>query len=204
MASKTNPELTQAIQNIETFKGLIKSKAPSRSERLLDLVSLLEENLIVAPASTRTEYHGAFPGGLVSTSLGVVKAMGALNKVYEAGLDAENLVVAGLFYDIGKCGDEKTPYYVPKNSDWHRQQGIMYDVNPELLPMSVANRSLYLLQSAGIWLTKEEHYAISSIKDKFRFGEESLATGHEPMLAVVLQQAVRVVCMKGSGKTSLL
>ena len=170
----------------------------------MELVNALEENLIIAPASTRTEYHGAFPGGLVSTSLNVVKTMGALNKVYEAGLETETLVVTGLFYDIGKCGTTTDPYYIPKMSDWHRQQGIMYEVNDKLIPMSVASRSLFALQSFGIWLSGEEHYAISSVKDRFRFGEESLAVTHEPILAVVLQQAVRMVCMKGSGKTSLL
>jgi hypothetical protein len=200
----SNPETNKLVSNIETFKQLIKVKAPSRSEKLLQLVEAIEENLIVAPSSTRTEYHGAFPGGLVSTSLAVVKTMGALNKTYEAGLEAESIVVTGLFYDIGKSGLTEDPYYLPKMSDWHRQQGIMYEVNDKLIPMSVANRSLYALQTFGIWLSAEEHYAISSIKDRFRFGEESLAITHEPMLAVVLQQAVRIVCLKGSGKASVL
>lgn len=199
-----SPELAKAIENIETFKKVVRAKVPARADKLLGLVDVLEENIMTAPSSTRTEYHGAFPGGLVDTSLNVLKTMGSLNKVYEAGIDAESLVVTGLFYDIGKSGTEKGPYYIPKRSDWHNQQGIMYEINPKLVPMTPANRSLFLLQGFGVWLTEEEHYAIASIKDRIRPGEESLPTTNEPMLAVLLQQAVRAVSLKGANRVSLL
>lgn len=201
-----NPELQKAIDNIETYKRLVSEKVvdSSRKTGLLALVDSLEETLILAPASTRTDYHGAFPGGLVDHSLKVVKTMGALNRAYEANLSTESLVVTGLFHDVGKCGNGERDYYLPKNSDWHNKQGIMYEINPDMINMPVSLRSLYLLQSFGVKLSDEEHYAISTIKDRVRSSDESMFVTNEPILAVVLQQAVRMVCLRGSGKVSLI
>lgn len=197
-----NPELQKAIENIEVFKKLITDKVAdtSRKNGLLALVDKVEETLILAPASTRTEFHGAFAGGLVDYSLKVVKTMGALNRAYEANLGTESIVVTGLFHDIGKCGNGEREYFLPKNSEWHNKQGIMYEVNPDLPNMTVSLRSLYLLQNFGVKLTADEHYAISSIKDR----SESQVVTNEPMLALVLQQATRVVAIKGAGRSSLL
>lgn len=197
-----NPELQKAIENIEVFKKLITDKVAdtSRKNGLLALVDKVEETLILAPASTRTEFHGAFAGGLVDYSLKIVKTMGALNRAYEANLGTESIVVTGLFHDIGKCGNGEREYFLPKNSEWHNKQGIMYEVNPDLPNMTVSLRSLYLLQNFGVKLTADEHYAISSIKDR----SESQVVTNEPMLALVLQQATRVVAIKGAGRSSLL
>lgn len=197
-----NPELQKAIENIEVFKKLITDKVTdtSRKNGLLALVDKVEETLILAPASTRTEFHGAFAGGLVDYSLKVVKTMGALNRAYEANLGTESIVVTGLFHDIGKCGNGEREYFLPKNSEWHNKQGIMYEVNPDLPNMTVSLRSLYLLQNFGVKLTADEHYAISSIKDR----SESQVVTNEPMLALVLQQATRVVAIKGASRSALL
>lgn len=200
------PELQKAVDNIETFKRVVSEKItdPSRKTGLLGLVDKIEETLILAPASTRIDYHGAFPGGLVDQSLKVLKTMSALNRAYEANLSTEGLVITGLFHDIGKCGTLERPYYLPKSSDWHNKQGIMYEINPDLVNMPVSLRSLYLLQSAGVKLSADEHYAISTIKDRSRTTDENMMVQNEPILAVVLQQAVRMVCLRGSGKASLL
>jgi putative nucleotidyltransferase with HDIG domain len=167
---------------------------------LLTLVDKVEETLILAPASTRTEFYGAFAGGLVDHSLRVVKTMGALNRAYETNLGTENIVVTGLFHDIGKCGNGEREYFLPKSSEWHNKQGIMYEINPDLVNMTVSLRSLYLLQSFGVRLTADEHYAISSIKER----NETQAVANEPMLAVVLQQAIRMASIKGAGRSTLL
>lgn len=200
------PELQKAIDNIETFKRLITEKITDQPRKtgLLGLVDKIEETLILAPASTRTDYHGAFPGGLVDHSLKVLKTMSALNRAYEANLNTESLVITGLFHDIGKCGTVERPYYLPKSSDWHNKQGIMYEINPDLVNMPVSLRSLYLLQAFGVKLTADEHYAISTIRDRSRTTEENPMVQNEPILAVVLQQAVRMACLRGSGRASIL
>lgn len=203
--TKKNPEYEQAVKNLETFKRLLTDKTGPRGLTLIDLTMELELALISAPASTRREYHGAFAGGLVEHLLTVVSLMATLNKAYETKLSAESIVLVGLFHDIGKCGNGKQEYYVPKTSDWHNKQGIYYEINPELeLNMPVHMRSLFLLQNAGVSLTEHEYFAISSVRDRLRPGEESLPTVNEPMLSVILQQAVKVASLKGSNRTSLL
>lgn len=201
-----SPELKKAIDNIELFKKLITEKVANSNKRtqLLLLVSKMEESLLVAPASTRTEYHGAYPGGLVEHCLNVVKNMGSLNKTYGVNLLPEEIVVTGLFHDIGKAGTERFEYYLPKNSDWHNKQGIMYEINPVCINMPVSIRSLYLLQNFGVTLSENEHYAISSIRDRHRPGEENLPVNNEPYLAVILQQAVKMAVLLNRGRLSLL
>lgn len=201
-----SPELQKAIDNIETCKRVVSEKIADsgRKSSLLALVDNLEETLILAPASTRIDYHGAFPGGLIDHSLRVLKTMSALNRAYEANLSTDNLVITGLFHDVGKCGNGERSYYLPKSSDWHNKQGIMYEINPDMINQPVSLRSLYLLQKFGVKLSEDEHYAISTIKDRTRSTEDSQLGSNEPMLAVILQQAVRVACIKASGKSSLL
>jgi hypothetical protein len=126
--------------------------------------------------------------------------MGALNRAYEASLSTDSIVITGLFHDIGKCGNGEREYFLPKNSEWHNKQGIMYEVNPDLPNIAISLRSLYLLQSFGVKLTADEHHAISSLKER----NESQLVANEPMLALVLQQASRVVAIKGAGRSSLL
>lgn len=199
-----NPELQQAIANIETFKKLVKDKIVNgRSAKLLKLIDAVEETLITAPASTRIEYQGAFPGGLVDHSIRVVKTMVALNKAYETNLTADEIVLTGLFHDIGKVGNGKNDYYLPKNSEWHRKQGINFEINPDLIEMPVCQRSLFLLQKFEVILTENEHFAIASVRDRVRYGEESVPGSNEPLLALVLQQAVRTTVLRNRGRTSL-
>jgi len=198
-----NQELQEAISNINTFKQLISTKADQeRKNSLLSLVSSLEETLILAPASTRTDYLGAYPGGLVKHSLNVLKFMSTLNQAYGSQLPSESLIVTGLFHDIGKCGDETGLYYLPKNSEWHNKQGIMYEINPAMIDIPVSLRSLFILQRHGIKLSRDEHYAISSIKDRVRSTDNNLVVHNEPMLAIVLQQAIRVALTGHTNKPS--
>lgn len=205
---KLNPEVKRMVDNIETFKRLISAKCEKRSEELLYIVSSIEERLIETPSSSKTDYHGCFPGGLIDHSLRVVKFMSELNKIYEANLSSDSIVLTGLFHDIGKIGDFKDPsknYYIRKNSDWHNKQGILYDINPEFSGISVSLRSLCILQEAQVQLTSEEFLAIASIKDRHRSSDDSLPLyQNEGILTLILSQAVKVSCLKGQGKTSIL
>lgn len=197
-----NPVVLKMVSNIETFKKLVETKMGPTAPDLHNLIMAVEEVLIEAPASSRTEYQGCYPGGLVEHSLNVVKLMSELNKAYGTNLSASSIVLTGLFHDIGKVGNGHEPYYTEKDSDWHRKQGILYDVNPQLSVVPVSTRSLFLLQKHSVKICEEEYLAIASIKDRPR-SEENLPNPGESMLAVVLQQAIRVACLRGRGKTSL-
>lgn len=202
----TNEDIINKLQsNWTTFKGLASSKlTDKRFGGIADLMESEEERIITCPASTRIDYHGAYPGGLVEHSLRVVKIMSDLNKTYGAELPSDSIVVCGLFHDFGKIGNEKHDYYVEKASDWHNRQGIMYETNQSLSSTAPALRSLWWLGRKGVALTEQEFLAIASIKDRSSRDDESVPVNGESMLSVILQQAVKVACLRGRGKNSVV
>jgi len=166
----TNMKLTaeQIQQNWidleETIKAYISE--PRRSQ-LLDFYSNYSERLMLMPAAHKKEYHNAFPGGYVDHILRVVDCALKLNDVWvEMGVDAstytkEELVFAALNHDLGKMGDENHEAYIPQDDQWRRDKlGEDYKFNDRLEFMSVPDRSLHLLLSNNISVSKNEWLAI--------------------------------------------
>lgn len=199
--------ITRIEANWKTFESLVATKLVGQPELLPGLTKFLaaeKSRIMTCPASTRTDYHGAFPGGLVDHSLRVVKLMSELNKAYGVELPSKSLIVTGLFHDIGKIGNEKFDYYVEKESDWHNKQGIMYEINQKVAGTSPSMRSLWWLSKFGVQLSEDEFLAIASIKDRVDNTNDSVPNNGESMLTVVLQQAVKVACLRGRGKNSVI
>lgn len=198
-------ELKTIQDNWIKFTGLVNKLSDDHSR--LHLTSLCEaekDRLAVAPCSTRLEYHGAYLGGLVQNNLQVVKLMSELNKAYEAKLTTDTIITLGLFHNLGKIGNETQDLYLTQDSDWHRKRGMMFEFNSDLNRIPVPTRSLFWLNKFGIRLTEEEVYAITSLNNIQ--GSETTSFGeffNAPLSAVILQNAVRVVAIKGSNKTSV-
>ena len=163
---KLSAEEIQA--NYEQFVKILQSVTEGdRLEKVMAMLEDIGETMALAPASGKTWYHGAYPGGYLVHVLNVAKASVKVMKVFDSlggNLDftQEELVFAALFHDLGKvCGDNGKPTYVPQESEWHRKnQGSVYINNPELDFMLVPDRSLYLLQKYGINLSQKEYLAI--------------------------------------------
>lgn len=148
-----------------------------------DLVEILGEEFIKAPASTRTDLHNAFEGGLVDHILKVTKHAINVNLGLEEKLrvNGASLIKVCLFHQIGKAN-----LYVPKQSEWHQKQGIMYDFNDKLVSMRTGERSIYYVNKAKIELTEEEFSAILN----FDKPEDDLqAKYHNSMLGNILKFA---------------
>lgn len=169
---------------------------------LLALCDELKERLAAAPASTRLEFVGAYPGGLVQYSLNVLKLAKDLNKVFGAKISSDSLIITCLFHDVGKLGNQEHDHYIEQESDWHRNRGMMYELNTKLPKMHPSQRSLWWLNSSGVPLSESEIHAISSIGHMGQMYSSDLYEA--PMLSVILQTAVRVACINGTGKTSVL
>lgn len=150
----------QFLSNIELY-----IQSP-RKERLLNLYNQLEDQIVLAPASSKESYHNAFAGGYVDHVNRVVDFALKTYKLWEFESSAinftvEELVFAAINHDLGKIGMPGVPNYVENESEWHRKnQGLMYKNNPQLPFSSIPDRSLYLLQHAGIQVTWNEHLAI--------------------------------------------
>ncbi|TXH11432.1 MAG: hypothetical protein E6R04_02280 [Spirochaetes bacterium] len=200
----TTPEFNKAMENLKKVEKFVATNIKSskqKQEALLNVLSANSEALLISPSSTRTEFHGAFPGGLVEHSLKVLKNLSVLSTSFEAKLPIEEMVVVSLFHDIGKIGDGTNEYYLPKNSSWHADRGIFFEVNPVLSSWKVSQLSLFHLQREGVVLNKDEYMAISSFDQGVRAAE--MPSVGEPSLSVLLRQAIGLACYQGKNKTKI-
>ena len=137
------------------------------SDRKEAIKAMLEDDdfgalFFTAPASSKEEYHYAWPGGLVSHSLNVYKNLKKLNKAFDCGFSEEEMFVAGFFHDLGKACDTtiKNPHYVPTKEAWKLKKGWLYEFSDEGVYMTNHLRSLYVFQHFGIRLTAAEYMSI--------------------------------------------
>ena len=137
-----------------------------RKQQLLDLYNSFSEEMILAPASGKTHYHNAFPGGYLEHVNRVVQCALKVKTLWqEMGTNIdftdEELVFAALNHDLGKLGSQGKPRYIQQTDKWRQDKlGEMYGNNNELSFMTVQDRSLFTLQQAGIKLTENEYFAI--------------------------------------------
>ena len=160
---------TQIVQNWETLLQLIESTFPTRKDALLKMYSELEERMVLMPASSMEHFHNAIPGGYVDHILRVYKCANALYDTWKQtginvdGFTLEELAFAAFHHDLGKAGFPGTgnEWYIPNESEWHRKnQGKMYNHNPNIPNATVPDLSLYLLQYYNIPVSWNEYLAI--------------------------------------------
>ena len=146
--------------NFDKYRSLCE-RLGDRAPAALELVDHLSERLALCPASSRKDYHHAIPGGLVDHSLRVLGNSMKLCKTFGWELPKDSLIIGCLFHDLGKVGDHENDYYVPQDSDWHREKlGEMYKHNKEIQYMTVPHRGVWLCQHFGLKLSQDEFLAI--------------------------------------------
>ena len=139
----------------------------NRRQKLLAMYEGFQDRIMFAPASGTEHFHNCFIGGYVDHVLRVIKCSEHLYSLWRemeadmSGYTFEELMFAALNHDLGKIGDKAHDYYIPNQSEWHRKnQGKIYNINPEIQNMSVPHRSLWLLQEFGITYSQNEMIAI--------------------------------------------
>lgn len=133
-------------------------KTGQKYEFLTDeLLEFLGEEFMLSPAGTSTDFPGAYEGGLIKNTLIVTKYAVSINESLpeEKRFDMNTIIKVCLLHQIGKA-----KLFVPKDSKWHNERGIMYDFNNDLVSMPVGERSLLYCQSYGVKLTEDEFQAI--------------------------------------------
>lgn len=137
-----------------------------RKEKVLELFNKLEEKIILCPASGKSHFHNAFPGGYVDHVNRVVQSALELKRVWEkigATIDftEEELVFSALFHDFGKIGDGEKEGYVKQTDQWRQKNlGEQYTPNKDLSFMLIQDRSLFLLQKYNIEISEKEYLSI--------------------------------------------
>ena len=75
----------------------------------------------------------------------------------------EELFVSALNHDLGKIGTVDETSVHPSTDEWRKKNlGEMYTFNTKIEYMTVPDRSLFLLQQAGIQLTTNEWITIKT------------------------------------------
>lgn len=169
----------QIVKNVKKYFSTGEKYGFMNSE----LETKLGTNFIGAPASTRTDQHNAFEGGLVEHLLTVTKYAVSLKSIVPNGdsIDMKSLIKVCCLHQIGK-----TNLYTKKDSKWHNDNGIMYEFNNELVSMHVGERSAHMAMSCGVELNEDEFQAIVN-HDKS--DDDKQAKWHSNTLAVILRQA---------------
>ena len=156
----------QMLENLNAFYSAIdKHISGDRKDLLIDMYKDLEDNLVTAPASIRKEYHNSFFGGHIAHTLKVIECAQIFDKVWDKfgqnkNYSIEELMFSAINSNLGKVGYKETPQYITNNSDWHIKQGMYFKYNPDLTPMRIADRSLFMLQAYNIKISENEYLAI--------------------------------------------
>lgn len=148
---------------------IIKNSLPEeRTREIFSMYSDLGEEVIMAPASGRSTFHNAFPGGYVDHVNRVVRCSLKIAETWkELGIELDfteqELIFSALFHDLGKIGLKNLPNYLPQTNDW-RKKNLQenYTPNPELDFMLIQDRSLFILQYYSIKVSQKEYLAIKT------------------------------------------
>ena len=156
----------QIQKNWDKHLKIVDTYIGDRKDSIKELLTHMEENYVMAPASGRKWYHNAFPGGYVDHINRVVEYAVKQSRLYkemggEIDFTEEELVFAALFHDLGKLGDGDSPNYIPQTDKWRQDKlSEMYTYNSELDFMLIPDRSLFILQKFGIKVSQKEFLAI--------------------------------------------
>ena len=156
----------QISKNYQKHLKIIDTYIGDRADSIKSMLKHMEETYMMAPASGKTWYHNAFPGGYVDHVNRVVQYAVEQHRLYikmggTVDYTEEQLVFAALFHDLGKIGDGDKPNYIPQTDKWRQDKlSEAYTFNPELDFMLIPDRSLYILQKFGISLSQKEYLGI--------------------------------------------
>jgi hypothetical protein len=177
-------ELSEGIKkSYDRFMEII--KLDERSEKLVKMYDDYGDVLITAPASGKTHYHNAFPGGYIDHVMRVFDCSLDIVRMYKKmggtlGFTAQELSFAALHHDLGKLGEPHNPYYTEQDSDWHRKRGELYKINDNMQYFKVPDRALKILQSYEITLTETEWLAIKLSDGMYYEGNKAYLTNQVP------------------------
>ena len=174
----------QIQKNYEKHLKIIDTYIGDRKDAVKGMLSHMEETYIMAPASGKTWYHNAFPGGYVDHVNRVVQYAVEQHRLYikmggTVDYSEEQLVFSALFHDLGKIGDGDKPNYIPQTDKWRQDKlSEMYTFNPDLDFMLIPDRSLYILQKFGIKVDQKEFLGIRCHDGVFDKANEAYFFSH--------------------------
>tara|TARA_R110001632_G_scaffold20132_1_gene60664 strand:+ start:265 stop:999 length:735 start_codon:yes stop_codon:yes gene_type:complete len=156
-----------------------------RKDLVLAMLNKVVDEYIVAPASGKTWYHNAFPGGYVDHVNRVVQYAFKQHELYKSmggtvDYTEEELAFSALFHDLGKIGDGDKVNYIYQTDKWRRDKlSEEYTFNEDLDFMLIPDRSLFILQKFGIKVNQKEFLAIRCHDGVFDKANEAYFFSHK-------------------------
>jgi hypothetical protein len=162
-------EAEKIKSNWDEYRYRVNDLFPTRKSQLNSLYDVLEDRMIMMPASSVAHYHNAFAGGYVDH---VLRVMDCTAKLYDAwqdmgadmsGYTREEMFFAAMHHDLGKVGfpGDGNEVYQVESSDWHRKNmGRMYKHNENIPFAMVPDLSIWLLQEFDIKMSWTEYQSI--------------------------------------------
>ena len=152
----------RTLSNEERFIAIFKEKIHREgADRLLDFLCSDNSDFFTAPAST--QYHGAYPGGLLEHSLNVYDclcdylARERVRNLYELDFSEESIAIVALLHDLCKVNFYvETTRNVKENGVWVAKPYYTID---DQLPYGHGEKSVYIA-SGYMRLTRDEAFAI--------------------------------------------
>ena len=175
----------QISKNYEKHLRIVDSYIEDDRKQLVhEMLTKLGENYVMSPASGKSWYHNAFPGGYVDHVNRVIEYALKQKKLYSdmggsVDFTDEELVFSALFHDLGKIGDGEVPNYIPQDDKWRRDNlSEIYTFNEDLDFMLIPDRSLFILQKFGIKVNQKEFLAIRCHDGVFDKANEAYFFSH--------------------------
>lgn len=198
---KNEESLAKIEANWKTFEKWC-DQLGERKDAVREMLTHFEERACMAPASSRIDFHNAFPGGFIDHSLRVTRLTIDIAAALKAKISKESLIISALFHDLGKVGTLEQEYYLWQESDWHRKRGQIYIKNPNVT-MPNAQLGLFTMNQFGIKLSEEEYMAI--LLNDGQYAEENKPYAmHEPKLSLLIHWADRWATQCEKNRLSLL
>lgn len=194
----------QIKSNFEIYNQILETSfTGERLEKLKILSDCLKERMMFAPASSKDWFNNAFPGGYLDHVLRVNKIANQLHKLYgfhgvNESYTEEELNFVSLFCQLGKLGDWNSEYFTKNDSDWHvKNLGMVYKFNENVPAMKIYDRTMWLLQDAGIKISHNEYLAIRNQEglfdesNKFYYYSGQKETKFRTHLPLLIHQAIQ-------------
>lgn len=160
----------------------LKQKVQDRKKSFHKFINFLEKETawLTSPASTR--FHLCEEGGLLTHSVNVTENLLKLREALAPGISEESCVIVGLLHDTGKVGVPGKALYLPSQTEGKKSN--RYTVNPDLVTMGHAVRSLHLV-SRFIPLSDSEAQAIACHDGQYSSDNGSVCGNEEPLTLLV-------------------
>jgi len=167
--------------NLKNRYDALKTKVVNRKTSFQDFLKILETKTswLTSPASTR--FHLNKKGGFLLHSIAVAENLLKFRDFLAPAISDESCVIVGLFHDVGKIGMPGQPSYLKNDNQWEvNKRNMAYKINPEVVCMSLAARSLYLV-SKYIPLSDAEAQAILYHDGQYIEDNKYIAHKEEPL-----------------------